>query len=93
MKRFKRVDSLETVVNGGTEDSHFNIQIKRVIPPTDGSTPSMLVDVYVASEDGSYDGADARVIKIREIDTLDIQYLLIELKQMIATLTGVHVQE
>jgi hypothetical protein len=51
----------------------------------------MIVDVYTCCSDGSYDEDNDRVIKMRGVDTLELQFLLKELKDMVAALTGVHV--
>jgi hypothetical protein len=87
MKRLKRVISLDMVIDTPS-NTLFNLDISRTVPA--GDDPAyMSVDVHLCDAIGNYD-EHARVIKIRGIDTLEIQCILDKLKEEIAALTGVH---
>jgi uncharacterized protein YprB with RNaseH-like and TPR domain len=88
MKRFKRTDSMNTVVE--VNKVNYALEVKRAVPVEGHGM--MIVDVYICDAEGKYD-SDDRVIKIRGVDTLELQTLLIHLKRDIAALTHVHVQE
>jgi len=89
MKRFKRIISLDTVIDTPS-DTLFNLEISRTVPA--GDDPAyMSVDVHLCDESGNYDES-MKIMEIRGIDTLDIQCILSRLKEEISGLTGVHVQ-
>lgn len=70
-------------------DVNFNIEIERVVPG--GDNPAyMKATAHLCDEDGNYDTA-MKILDIKGIDTLEIQCILIKIKQEIAAMTSVHV--
>jgi len=88
MSTLKREKSIDFVMET-PGNNFFNIKVSRIVPSRD-CAPYMKAEVHCSDDVGNYD-PEMKVLEIDGIDTLELQLILVELKNAIAEITGVHV--
>lgn len=89
MPALRKEKSVDFVIKTAS-DNFFNIKVSRIVPGRGGAA-YMKAEVHVSNDVGNYD-PEMKVLEVDGIDTLELQQVLVEMKNAIANLTGVHVQ-